>query len=87
MSMLSRRTRAQLVVLRTSMLELAEHRNVALRMLLVSRHATTPSAQRDFWLEFTWLDQEYRYAVRRLAQFCEARRGALVRAVESTNGA
>jgi hypothetical protein len=27
-------------------------------------------AQREFWLEFSWIDQEYRAAVRKLAQFC-----------------
>ena len=27
-------------------------------------------------LEFAWLDQEYRYAVRRLAQFCTEHRDA-----------
>jgi hypothetical protein len=38
--------------------------------VLASRRAATSLAQRDFWLEFTWVDQEYRIAVRRLAQFC-----------------
>jgi hypothetical protein len=48
------------------------HRGVALRMLVTSRRAATVVAQREFWLEFSWLDQEYRVAVRRLAQFCAA---------------
>jgi len=34
------------------------------------RRSTTLVAQREFWLEFCWLDQEYRDAVRRLARFC-----------------
>ena len=45
-------------------------RDAALRRFVASRRATTPSAQREFWLEFSWLDQEYRAAVRRLAEFC-----------------
>jgi hypothetical protein len=39
-------------------------------MFIASRNTTTAMAQREFWLEFTWADQEYRIAVRRLAQFC-----------------
>ena len=45
-------------------------RGTALRMFVVSRQATTAMAQREFWLEFVCADQEYRIAVRRLAQFC-----------------
>jgi hypothetical protein len=41
-------------------------------MLITSRNSTTPVAQREFWLEFSWIDQEYRVAVRNLAQFCLA---------------
>jgi len=55
--------------------QLGNHRNVALRLLRVSRSATTALAQREFWLEFSWVDQEYRAAVRRLAQFCSEHRG------------
>jgi hypothetical protein len=47
-----------------------------LRLFLASRHATTLSAQREFWLEFSWLDQEYRAAVHQLAQFCRERLAA-----------
>jgi hypothetical protein len=54
--------------------ELAAHRNTALRMFMASRNTTTPVAQREFWLEFSWVDQEYRIAVRRLAQFCTEHR-------------
>jgi hypothetical protein len=39
-------------------------------MLLAARVTTTASAQEEFWLEFQWIDQEYRYAVRRLSLFC-----------------
>jgi hypothetical protein len=39
-------------------------------MFVASRRSTTPMAQHEFWLEFFWLDQEYRAAVRRLARFC-----------------
>jgi hypothetical protein len=70
MKLLSRRALDQLGTLQASVQELAAHRNTALRMFIASRSTTTPVAQREFWLEFAWLDQEYRIAVRRLAQFC-----------------
>jgi hypothetical protein len=50
--------------------ELAAIRKAALQNFTASRNVTTAVAQREFWLEFSWLDQEYRMAVRRLAQFC-----------------
>ena len=71
----SRRMLAQLASLQANMLELAKHRNTALRLLAASRHAATLEAQREFWLEFSLLDQEYRTAVHRLARFCNAYRG------------
>jgi hypothetical protein len=74
MKLLSRRALDQLGTLQASVVELAAHRNTALRMFLASRNTTTPKAQREFWLEFTWVDQEYRIAVRRLAQFCTEHR-------------
>ena len=40
------------------------------RVFAASRRSTTLVAQREFWLEFCWFDQEYRDAVRRLARFC-----------------
>lgn len=55
------------------MCKLAAQRNEALRLFIASRHVTTPPAQREFWLEFSWLDQEYRVAVHRLAEFCRQR--------------
>jgi hypothetical protein len=67
---LSRRALEELRALQTSVHELSLLRNAALRMLLASRRAVTAVAQRDFWLEFAWADQEYRVAVRRLASFC-----------------
>lgn len=70
MKLLSRRALDQLGTLQASVQELAAHRNAALRMFIASRNSTIPVAQREFWLEFAWVDQEYRIAVRRLAQFC-----------------
>lgn len=70
MKLLSRRALDQLGTLQASVQELAAHRNAALRVFMASRNATTPIAQHEFWLEFAWADQEYRIAVRRLAQFC-----------------
>jgi hypothetical protein len=74
MKLLSRRALDQLGTLQSSVQELASHRNTALRMLMASRNTTTAIAQREFWLEFAWVDQEYRIAVRRLAQFCNQHR-------------
>jgi hypothetical protein len=70
MKLLSRRALDRLGTLQASVQELASHRNTALRMFVASRNTTTAMAQREFWLEFSWADQEYRIAVRRLAQFC-----------------
>ena len=74
MKLLSRRALDQLGTLQASVQELAAHRNTAMRMFLASRNTTTAMAQREFWLEFAWIDQEYRIAVRRLAQFCTEHR-------------
>ena len=65
---LSRRTTDELRALEASVCELAQGRNVAFRILTASRSVATASTQREYWLEFAWLDQEYRYAVCRLAQ-------------------
>jgi hypothetical protein len=70
MKLLSRRALEQLGTLQASVQELATDRNAALRMFIASRNSTTVVAQREFWLEFAWIDQEYRIAVRRLSQFC-----------------
>ena len=56
--------------MQASVHQLGTHRNTALRIFVASRYAATAVAQRDFWLEFSWADQEYRVAVRRLAEFC-----------------
>jgi hypothetical protein len=70
MRLLSRRALDELAELQDAMQELADHRGAALRIFITSRNATTPVAQREFWLEFSWIDQEYRAAVVKLAQFC-----------------
>jgi hypothetical protein len=74
LKILSRRAVAELGALQASVRELGTHRNAALRLFIASRNATTLLAQREFWLEFSWVDQEYRAAVRRLAQFCAEHR-------------
>ncbi len=58
--------------LQTALRKLTADRNTALRMFAASRDAATHDAQREFWLEFSWADQEYRAAVNRLAQFCRS---------------
>jgi hypothetical protein len=77
MKLLSRRALDELGTLQASVQELAANRDTALRMFMASRNTTTAKAQREFWLEFAWVDQEYRIAVRRLAQFCAAHRDAV----------
>ena len=79
MKLLSRRILEQLGNLQASVQELAEHRNAALRVFMASRNTTTPMAQHEFWLEFAWADQEYRIAVRRLAQFCSQHKEPSIR--------
>lgn len=69
--LLSRRAREELSSLQASVRALGNTRNEALRIFLASRAVTTEVAQREFWLEFSWADQEYRVAVRRLAEFCD----------------
>jgi hypothetical protein len=71
---LSRRARAELGLLQGELHTLGARRAEALRMLVASRHAATTLAQREFWLEFAWADQEYRIAVLRMAQFCAQHR-------------
>jgi hypothetical protein len=69
--LLSRRALEELGALQDAMQDLAALRNAAMRMFITSRNSTTRVAQQEFWLEFSWIDQEYRAAVRKLAQFCE----------------
>jgi hypothetical protein len=70
MKPLSRRALVVLGTLQAAVRELTNDRNAALRVLRASRSAAILSAQQEYWLEFQWLDQEYRYAVRKLADFC-----------------
>ena len=70
MKLLSRRALHELGVLQIAVRKLSHDRSVALRLFTASRGAATRSAQREFWLEYAWIDQEYRAAVRRLALFC-----------------
>jgi len=70
MKSLSLRGYDQLRALQAVLRDVTHGRNTALRIFIASRHSTTPEARREFWLEFSWLDQEYRSAVSRLAQFC-----------------
>jgi hypothetical protein len=74
---MSRRTRDEFGVLQENVRELGGSRTTALRLFVASRYAATALAQREFWLEFVWADQEYRVAVRRLAQFCAAHTAAM----------
>jgi hypothetical protein len=71
---LSRRAIGELGTLQANLRELGTHRSAALRLFLASRCATTQLTQHEFWLEFSWIDQEYRTAVRRLAEFCAEHR-------------
>jgi len=70
LGILSRRALEELGALQTAVHRLCGERNAALRRFTASRYAATAMAQREFWLEFAWTDQEYRVAVQRLAEFC-----------------
>jgi hypothetical protein len=67
---LTRAARRELGSLHSEIGRLAAERERALRLLRVSRTTTSPSGQRDFWLELVWLTEEYRFSVRRLVRFC-----------------
>jgi hypothetical protein len=69
---LSRRALEELNSLQARVHACSGMRNQALRIFVGSRNVTTAFAQREFWLEFSLADQEYRVAVRRLAAFCNA---------------
>jgi hypothetical protein len=71
---LSRGALEELGALQASVHELGAQRTGALSRFLTSRHVTTVVAQREFWLEFSWVDQQYRAAVRRVVEFCRAHR-------------
>ncbi len=72
MKTLSRKVLAQLRQMQTALRAHTADRNEALRRFAASRNAATGDAQREFWLEFAWADQEYRAAVNQLAKFCRA---------------
>ena len=74
--LLSRRALDELGELQGLVRRLSTDRNAALRIFTASRSVAIASAQREFWLEFSWLDQEYRVAVCRLARFCVQHRSA-----------
>jgi hypothetical protein len=82
LGILSRRALEELGTLQTLVQRLCGERNAALRRLLASRYAATVLAQREFWLEFAWSDQEYRVAVQRLAEFCRDHRNGPRRSVK-----
>jgi hypothetical protein len=68
--LLSTRARSELWKLQRAVRSAAEERNNVIRILLTSRSALTVGAQRDLWLEFSWVDQEYRICVIQLSAFC-----------------
>ncbi len=74
MKPISRKVLDELSELQSALRQLASDRNAALRMFAAARGAATPDAQREFWLEFAWIDQEYRAAVNQLAKFCAKHR-------------
>ena len=80
LGILSRRALEELSTLEGTVRELGAERGAALRLFLASRYAATLVAQREFWLQFAWADQEYRVAVTRLAQFCVDHREGSTRA-------
>jgi hypothetical protein len=82
LAILSRRALEELGTLQTTVHRLCGERNAALRRFMASRHAATAIAQREFWLEFAWTDQEYRVAVQRLAEFCRDHREGSRRGVK-----
>ncbi len=70
MGVLSSRARTRLWSLQAAARRAADDRRVAVRLLLASRYAATRSAQREFWFEFALIHEEYRAAMRALAEFC-----------------
>jgi hypothetical protein len=69
--LLSTRARAELRRLQDAVRSAAKERERVLRVLALSRSALTPAACHDVWLEFSWCDQEYHYAVANLAAFVD----------------
>lgn len=71
MKLLSTRARAELWRLQAALNKTADERSKVLKMLLDSPGILTAGAQQELWLEFSWIDQEYRFCVMQLAAFCE----------------
>lgn len=72
MKLRSRRVREKLALLEGDVKRLASERDAALRIFMAARISTTHGAQQEYWLEFVWLNQEYRFAVNQLASYCAA---------------
>ena len=83
MKLLSTRARAELWKLQTALHKIADERNAILKMLLDSPGVLTAGAQHELWLEFSWLDQEYRFCVAQLVAFCE-KHGSKVQTADET---
>lgn len=71
MKAFSTRFRIRLRRLQSDLQKAANDRDSVVQHLLASRAVLTAEAQRELWMEFVWLQQEYRMAVCRLAEFCE----------------
>lgn len=71
MKLLSTRARAQLWKLQDAVRQADQEREKILRVLLNAREALAPQARHELWLEFSWMDQEYRFHVLQLTCFCE----------------
>jgi hypothetical protein len=69
--LLSTRARAQLWKLQEAVRSTSKERERSLRMLYSGRSVLTASANHDLWMEFSCADQEYQYAVSRLAEFVQ----------------
>jgi hypothetical protein len=65
---LSRTALEELGILQAALRRPAEDRNLALRIFAASRNAATRAAQQEFWLEFSWLDQDHADGPRLRAQ-------------------
>lgn len=84
MNIPSRRLHTQLRSLQADVAETAARRSTAFRVFIASCSAATVQAQRELWFEFSWVDEEYRDAVRQLARFCSAHRNAAGRRRSAT---
>jgi len=73
--LLSTRARAKLWKLQDSVQQAANERNRVVRVLLHAHAALAQDAQHELWMEFSLVDQEYRFRVIQLEAFCE-RHGA-----------